>query len=346
MVGAAANWRDFIAPEVGSVTIGEWVEVDLRHLRDAGSVSVNDIAESWRQYLQAINPAASMRSLCRREAMAYFRWLRHQSESKGSPAPATIHKHHSLLRASVRRAMALGYIEANPFAEWPRGVLPERRPLIERSELSLAPHDVSRLLSLRTIPAVRRTFYAFAFGTGARIGELFEMRFSDLRIMPGRTGLTVCRAYSQKRKEVGATKTRSSAVIPLHPVLEEMAGELWARTWRDECGRTPQQGDLLFPRLWLNEVRHQYQGTALELWKQDLAAIELAPRPFHCTRHTFMSLARGAGCDVDMIDSLIHPKSRNNTRTGYGIWPWETLCAEVEKLPISREREAEQLILV
>lgn len=346
MVAAKTNdWRRFIGPDVGSVSLQQWVEVDLQQLASVGNLSVADIRQAWTHFFGCVPVSTLVSDVTRAEAIAVFKYFRHLSETQGAPAPGYILKIHSLLKASWRRAIAMGYTAANPFSEWPRGILPERAPVTDRSEMVVESHDITRLISREEIPFLRRALYAFAFGVGFRVGEGVEIRFSDLRMMQGRTGLTICRAYSQKRKRVGPTKTRSSAVIPLHGVLEEISAELWQGEWKKAMGRSPEQGDLMFPRRWLNQPQHQFQGTILNHWHEDLESIGLAPRPFHCTRHSFVAMARGAGCDGDAIDSLIHPKNRSDTKVGYGRWPWETLCAQVDKLPLVRVRTADQLKL-
>lgn len=339
---AAESWRDFIPPAVGDISLEQWVALDLAHVEANGGLSVNEIRNAWVQFGRCISMSTNLRSINRLEVIAVFKWLRAQSERTGKPAPNTVGKWRSLLRASFSRAIGYGYLDSNPMSDWPAGVMPERRPLRERSTLSLDAFSVSRLISHLEIPFQRRALYCFLFAVGARIGEALAVRFDALEARPGRNAVRVDVAWSQKRHTMGATKTRSSALVPTHPVLEAMLAELWQVRWAEAFGRQPTEGDLLFPRRWLAELRPQYQNHVLKCWKDDLALIGLAPRPIHCTRHTFMSLGRAAGADMDALDSLIHAKKRGDMKAHYGQWPWERLCAEVEKLQIVRHLEPEQ----
>lgn len=342
---AAESWRDFIPPPVGDVSVEQWVELDLAHVEQAGGLSAPEIRNAWAQFTRCIPGATQLRGINRLEVIAVFRWLRAQSERTGKPAPNTVAKWRSLLRASFSRATGFGYLEANPMSDWPAGVLPDRKAVVERSSMSLDAFSVSRLISHPEIPFMRRALYTFLFATGTRIGEAMAATFGALKVRAGRNGVRVDVAWSQKRGAMGATKTRSAAVVPSHPVLEEVLAELWQGRWVEAFGRQPTEQDLLFPRLWLGELHPQYQNYALKMWKADLALLGLAPRALHCTRHTFMSLGRAAGADIDALDSLIHAKKRGDMKAHYGAWPWERLCAEIEKLPIVRHRDPEQASL-
>jgi integrase len=209
------DWRGFMPPPATDITVEEWVELDLAQIGSIGSRSIPDIRLAWKFLTKCLPAGTRLGQLSRLECIAIFKWAGSLCLTEGGPAPRYIGKHRSLLRGSCARAISMGYIEANPFAEWPRGVLPEQVDRENRAAMVLSAEEVSRLISAPTIPFLDRALFCLAVSCGARLGELQAFRFSDIRERTPCCGIVVERSFSTRRQEVGPTKTKASSLTPL-----------------------------------------------------------------------------------------------------------------------------------
>lgn len=181
-----------------------------------------------------------------------------------------------VLRQSLDRAVAKGWLEANPARAV--DLLREERPEIE--PLSLV--EVRSLLTDGLQDDEERRFFTVAFFSGLRPGEEIGLQWDDVDWQ--RKLLAVRRTVN--RFGTGPTKTvESRRDVQMLPVVEQAL--------RAQRPSSQLRGAWIFPNrdggpLDLTNLRER-------VWRPALRRAKLRGRPMYQTRHTFATLMLGAG---------------------------------------------------
>ncbi len=176
--------------------------------------------------------------------------------------------------------------------------------------------------SPRTLLSAQRWCPLLCLYTGARIGEVTQLRKEDLH----RHG----KLFSIRiTPEAGTVKTGEYRDVPIHPRLVELG----LVTFIDES----ESGSLFCdPSARRNKKAKTPQA---ELVARDIAQWARAtcltdPRltkPLHAIRHRFMTIARRAGIDQQYAEAITGHAPVGQNRQ-YGSYELETLAREIERL--------------
>ncbi len=236
-------------------------------------------------------------------------------------APRTIRNQLALLRAMLKKAVALGWLASMPEIRTPR-VDPDededapRLSMEEADRLLRAAKGLVRVEDpYSEIPYV---LYHAALFTGLRAGELAGLRWTDIDLNIERRTIHVRRSYQ------GKTKTRSSQrYVPiigdLLPVLE---------SWNKRCPKS--QLGLVFPNR-AGNTRSKYDPAFRETLHHvlDLAGFE---RPangrrthvitFHSLRHSFATNWRLNGGNIEELIRVMGHVSSAMTEHYANVGGW------------------------
>jgi integrase len=238
---------------------------------------------------------------------------------RGRPiGPATRHQIDKVLRLALRRAVKLQLLTRSPAADI-------KRPVVPRQEMAiLTPaqfHDLLTRLATDPRPEAHcmGALAAAAAHSGARLGELIGLRWSDLDLAAGIWRLQ--RSIRQYRNEllVMPCKTeRSRRVLRLGPV----AISALQRHKREQAERLLAAGHRVGPD---DPVFDNGAGGMLpphritDRWWKMLRQIGFAPAlSFHKLRHLHASLAIGAGVDILTVSRRLGHANVKITLDVYG----------------------------
>jgi integrase len=220
---------------------------------------------------------------------------------------------------SLDREKYLGpKVDADP--EWRRGAV------FTACELA------SLLYDPRINPA-RQVFYALLFLTGARLGEVFALRWRHLDLARKPLGeILVAHSHGRSR-----TKTAVVRRVPIHPVLASILAAWKLGGWANLLGkdRGPGPDDLVIPT---EQGSMRKQQNAWDYLQRDLDRIGSRVRRLHDARRTFISLARAGGANVDLLRVVTHGLRQREIVDLYTDEDslWSGVCAEVVKLRVAR----------
>jgi integrase len=272
------------------------------------------------------NPDA--REVTTKDLTLYFDARMSSELSRLSPRTARdVHK--AALHSVYEWAMGKGHVAANPVtgvkikvikpAETrDKGLSDEEARAIADAALSVPPSEAVA----GTLEAAKRWCPLLCLYTGARIGEITQLRREDVTADARVPSLLIT-------PEAGTVKGRAARRVPIHPRLVDLGflsfveraatGPLFydpARR-RNKDAKTPQAA----------LVAGDLSGWARENGLGDPAL----KRPLHGFRHRFMTLARDADIGDQYAESIAGHSPTTENR-GYGRFPLATLYREIIKL--------------
>ncbi len=141
----------------------------------------------------------------------YRRWL-----DEGL-SPSTVHKCNCILSAACRQAVKWGWIDSALTAR-------ATPPRVERIEMKVpTPEQLSALVkAAEAEDPVVATAVALAALTGARRGELVELKWFEIDLANGRVRIARSFAVTQGEQDTGPTKTRQARDLAFDPVCVEV----------------------------------------------------------------------------------------------------------------------------
>lgn len=317
----------------GVHTVGTWVTAWSKTLSYASAEGDRWVAG----YYLGRDPIAALplRALAASDVVAWIERLkRTPSRQGGMLAARSVRRPVEILHRALRAAKAAGLIVADAMEALPPGALPAKRDKVPgaRRGWRYDPDEVGALLTDPRVPVDRRVFYALAFGTGGRGGELGALRWSDWeRAAAPLTRLVIARAVSMRARVLTehATKTGAVKEVPVHPTLAAILAAWWSDGWRAFYGRAPTMSDPIVP---FDDGRQRWPHKAWRQLQKDCRTIGIRPRKLHGTRHTTIRLARDAGADREAMRTITHAAPSTDAFDGYDSPSWERLCREVLKL--------------
>ena len=270
--------RDYAVHNVAAATLVRYTAIVERHLVPAiGSVKLIALRPAHIQaaYSGALSEGGRV------------------DGRSGGLSPRTVLQHHRVLREALKHAELWQLIPRNPAD----AVTPPRFPKKEIAALSV--EETRRLLEQAEGTAWYAIIY-LAVASGARLGELLALRWSDVDLDRG--AMKIARSVqriSGKGFIYSRPKTSgSSRAVALSPetvrVLREHRRE--QVELRLALGPDYEDGDLIFP--WGNG-RPLERGAVRTALQKIARNAGLAPPRFHDLRHTAATL---------MLASGVHPK--------------------------------------
>ncbi len=207
------------------------------------------------------------------------------------------------------------------------------RKVVTRSKSFTAPEAASILAAtLRPRPprmtkgmqAAHRWVPWLCAYTGARVGEISQLRKQDVQLHEGHWLIWIT-------PEAGSTKDSHPRFVALHPhVLEQGFVEFV---------QSQKAGSLFYDKSLARTTdakhpQHKKVGEKLCRWirSKEVGVTDARIQPNHGWRHTFKTKARAVGMDVGMRDYMQgHVPATEGE--GYGECPPEALAREIAKLP-------------
>ncbi len=186
-------------------------------------------------------------------------------------------------RAMMRDARIDGLIEKDAFAnlKWPRISQPKPDPFMdeERDKTLAYFHEKNRFY---------HPFVFTQFWTGMRPSEALALRWGDVDLKAGRASITKSRYYGSEN----ATKTSGSErdVVLLPMVVELLRATKPLHATESDYVFKNHEGSPINEDKW--RKKH---------WYRALRALGIKPRKFYATKHTYISVALSAGCNIKWL---------------------------------------------
>lgn len=164
--------------------------------------------------------------------------------------------------------------------------------------------------------------------SGARAGEITQLRDQDIEIRGGVTAMRIT-------PEAGSVKTKSFRVVPLHEhlfaqdflafVKSRGKGPLFYNHEPDGNGKKVDAGNPRRPRAVKTRER-------LAEWVRELGVTDKGIRPNHAWRHTFKQIAERSGIS-ERISDAITGHAPTTAGRGYGRPTVEDMAEALKKFP-------------
>ncbi len=317
----------------GQLTVKAYGERWLKGRAGQGIVSFKDEEGRLRLHAWPLVGDLLLRDLRPHHLRDMIRALRTKKSTHGSTlAPRTVRHIKTTLQTLLHEAVVDELIPSNPCV-FKRGELPQKidKDPRWRADAVFTRQEVEQLLSDERIPEDRRVFHALVFLTGMRTGEVTALRWRayDPEMEPlGR--LVVSASFSTRLKIEKAVKTGRPRQVPAHPTLARVLGAWKVGGWQRMMGHAPGPDDLVIPR---PDGEHRTTDQTLPMFHQDCERVGLRLRRQYDSRRTFISLAQADGARKDILRWVTHGATGDIVDL-YTTLPWDSLCAEVEKLRI------------
>jgi len=266
-------------------------------------------------------------------------WM--QKLKKKDLSPKTVRNIYGTFSKMCVHAVQDELLNANPCKLNERD-LPDRidSPKFNRHKAVFSVDEVVQIITSPLIPLRRRVFYAAAFLTGQRVGEVAGLNWGDYFPDEKPLGrLSVNKQFHTKYRDITFTKTGATREVPVHTVLARFLEEWRNVEWPKTFGRKPTKQDILIPNVTEteSETKPIYWRTdsLRKYFKKDLARLGLRTRRVHDCRRTFISLAGDGNASQDSIRWVTHARSKDIVAQ-YTTCSWSRLCSVVEaiKLPM------------
>ncbi|WP_104696152.1 tyrosine-type recombinase/integrase [Helicobacter salomonis] len=219
-----------------------------------------------------------------------------------------------LLKRLLDFALEMDYIGANPFF---KQRLAMARPPKEKQPLNL--EEVSDMLEVCSDLRLK-TYLAVAFFTGARVGEIQALKWSDVNF--AKNTIRIERTLSQKN-ELGTPKTRSSVrTLEMLPIVKQAL-----LRYLEQAPSSP----YIF-------TQERYLNLA-KPWRELLEQLHLSVRKLYSTRHTFASLMLSGGANALRISKMLGHANAHITLSVYAQYlPQEhtPLAPFLDNAPLQR----------
>ncbi len=244
-------------------------------------------------------------------------------------APRTVRDVYKAALSSIYNwAVGKGIVQSNPAA----GVMIKVKKAAALRPLELTDAETSALVAAcmtivdpkpKTLTAAQRWCPLICLYTGARIGEVTQLRCEDFKYHDGVWFMRIT-------PEAGTVKDREYRDVPIHQRLVSLG----LRAFTEAASRGPLFYDPSAPRRVADAKTRQGELVANGVveWARDTCLKDpMLKRPLHALRHRFTTVARKAGIDRQYIEAITgHAPTGQNSR--YGSFDTSTLMREIEKL--------------
>lgn len=332
----AMNRGEFVEPS--KMTVGEWLPKWLTTVVEPTKRLLT--AATYKHIIKAnLVPALGsirLQALTAQDLQAFY-------SDKRKLAPRTLRLYHAVMGAALKSALRQGLITRNV------ATLVEGLPRVEQPTGDSIEANCWTAAEARTVLNAAKTFgpraaafYATALDTGARIGELCGLRWSDLdldagmvRIQrqllkpgaapvfgpPKRGGARTIDLNEQTLALLRAHKKHQAELKLANRTHYEDLGLIFAKEQADATGRNDRLGLPL-----------QKASVGAGEFARVIAAAKVKRITFHGLRHTSASLLLGDGVPVHVV----------SRRLGHGN-PSVTMSVYAHVLPGQQKGAAQQL---
>jgi integrase len=248
---------------------------------------------------------------------------------KKNYAPRTVNTIIRIIGAVFRAAIRRGEVTINPVDQVERAFMAAGELRGDEAAMStddtvnpdslLSPDEI-RIMLAHTVQPLYRALFATAALTGARSGELFALRWTDMEMPEARQG------YIYIRRTVSWARARGEDIKPRYyppktkaglrklPIPGELAQAL--KAWKIQCPPTPD--DLVFPAADGRPIRRS-NALRYGLWAA-LRRAGLRRVNMHSLRHSFASALIVNGAAVTEVQTLLGHANAAITLRIYSHW--------------------------
>jgi integrase len=188
---------------------------------------------------------------------------------------------------------------------------------------------------IKPVPSVYVALCRFAVATGARIGELVALRWSDVKLTAGDFGeVRIARAWNDVDGET-LPKTRKS-VRTMHLTAD---GRRVLEEWIHEVG-VRDDDELIFPNSQGHHLSPANLNARILNPALDAAGIPKVgddspePRSFHTFRHCFARLMLEGGQPLQWVSDELGHESTSTTERVYGHWAKSARQKQAAAIPV------------
>lgn len=206
-------------------------------------------------------------------------------------------------------------------AKDPRSVVAAKVPTTLKRCLS-----EEELVTVLTTPArLRDRLLLAAMGlNGLRVGAALGLRHEDIRVRKGEIAVVPRDDNANNAR----AKRRSTLVLPLHPAV----GRLYTRYLDEEYGDW--DSDYVFINLWSGNAGAPMTYDNVRALVSRTAKASGIPMTAHVLRHTFATLMRRGGADMETVSELLGHSSADITRETYVHTTVEDLRRALDRIDI------------
>ena len=230
----------------------------------------------------------------------FIMYLQDGSETK--PSPSTVKRKVAILQSILRQAVKLGLIQSNP-ANADRLTMPKM--ITPKVEIFTRQEAAEMLSHLENEPLQYQTIIQLAIMTGARLGELVGLKFSDVDFVNNR--ITIARtAYKLTGQPVKtkAPKDNDVRTVTVNESCIELIRMLKAEKEREQLrlGTAWKGEEWLFTQ-WDGSI--MYPQTPSQWFSKFLERYGMKHRKFHALRHTSATLLLYGGVNVKQVQGRL-----------------------------------------
>ncbi len=166
-----------------------------------------------------------------------------------------------------------------------------------------------------------------------RPGEALGRRWRDFEDAKPLVRMHVHTQYDDQPLKGARDEYTAERMVPLHPTLWKLLEEWRCVGWERHFGRLPRPDDFVLPDprdITKARTRNQYSKAL----KRDQKHLGLETVGMHGGRRFFITQARQAGADKDLVRQITHA-AKGDILDGYTHWEWESLCSVVSQIECS-----------
>ncbi|MFI6713305.1 tyrosine-type recombinase/integrase [Nonomuraea sp. NPDC050478] len=183
------------------------------------------------------------------------------------------------------------------------------------------------LVTVLTTPTrLRDRLLLAAMGlNGLRVGAALGLRHEDVRVRKGEIAVVPRDDNANNAR----AKRRSTLILPLHPAV----GRLYSRYLDEEYGDW--DSDYVFINLWSGNAGAPMTYDNVRALIGRISRASGIPMTAHVLRHTFATLMRRGGADMETVSALLGHSSADVTRETYVHTTVEDLRRALDRIDVA-----------
>lgn len=241
----------------------------------------------------------------------------------------SIHNVHGSLSSVYSLAQFEELIDINPCKQIPRGEMPK---VGDNPWPKFEPEEVAILTADERIRLDRRVLYSLFFFFADREGEGCGFTFEDYdRTCKPLGSIVIDKQYQGEPLKGSRDDYVAVRRFPVHPEAARIIAEWKLSGFASIFGRPPRDSDPIVPNPATMQARQPNAVYKALIQDEKRVGIEHKKgRATHGFRKAWISMARAAGGNPDVIRALTHNGRSRDILDLYTQWPWETFCATAQ----------------